>query len=175
MKFCVRHIWPLLLLQHFYFHKRSVNYSCLIWHYKPKYYIHENKSCLLRIINGWLWVEIPIIEFHAPITRVDFYGNILLPPLYDPINIILIWKKWLNIITFAWLLVLHRKASCDFNIYLWLETKDDYEIKLKFIKIWDCFTHTCFAVYANRKTDDDDHIIYHVLRGGISDVPFTHF
>ena len=36
------------------FHKRSANHSCLIWHCKPTkiYYIHENKSFLLRIING---------------------------------------------------------------------------------------------------------------------------
>ena len=58
----------------------------------------------------WLWVEIPIIEFRAYFHQTHVHtlkgtcvwiswGNILLLTLYDPICIILKWKKLLNLIT----------------------------------------------------------------------------
>ena len=82
-------------------HKRSANHSCLIWYCKPTkiYYIHENKSFLLRIINGtdYGWRQ-HVHTLRGTCVWIS-WGNILLLTLYDPICIILKWKKLLNLIT----------------------------------------------------------------------------
>ena len=77
----------------------------------PKYYIYPwkqispHKDNKRLIMGGDTNYRIPlrILITHTP--RVDFYGNILLPTLYDPIYIILLWKK-LNVNMFLLLSIL---------------------------------------------------------------------
>ena len=97
----------------------------------------------------WLWVEIPIIEFRAYFHQTQVYtlegmcvwiswGNILLLTLYDPICIILKWKKLLNLITSLLLLgysigIFIRSYSIWFSYFclydirnLYIELHQDY-------------------------------------------------
>ena len=96
----------------------------------------------------WLWVEIPIIEFRAYFHQTHVHtlkgtcvwiswGNILLLTLYDPICIILKWKKLLNLITSLLLL----GYSIGIHQVIFVDSSQSYDILYLFHEVNHNFNH----------------------------------